>query len=68
MKQGGGSIDTNALVNGRGIGAGSPSVAAVWNSPANVKSPAGTPSSYIPSYTSWYPGTHQDSMQQPQLM
>ncbi|XP_062862279.1 homeobox protein Dlx1a [Trichomycterus rosablanca] len=68
MKQGGGTIDANALVNGRGLGACSPSIAPVWNSPASVKSPAGTPSSYIPSYTSWYPSTHQDSMQQPQLM
>lgn len=68
MKQGGGSIDTSALANGRGLSAGSPSVAPVWNSSASVKTSVGTPSSYIPSYTSWYPSTHQDSMQQPQLM
>lgn len=68
MKQGGGTIDTSALANGRGLSAGSPSVAPVWNSSASVKTSVGTPSSYIPSYTSWYPSTHQDSMQQPQLM
>ncbi|KAK1789450.1 hypothetical protein P4O66_014886, partial [Electrophorus voltai] len=68
MKQGGGTIDTNALANGRGLSTGSPSVAPVWNSTATVKTSVGTPSSYIPSYTSWYPTTHQDSMQQPQLM
>ncbi|MCJ8732613.1 hypothetical protein PDJAM_G00213300 [Pangasius djambal] len=68
MKQGGGSIDASALANGRGLSAGSPSVAPVWNSSASVKTSVGTPSSYIPSYTSWYPSTHQDSMQQPQLM
>ncbi|XP_028847272.1 homeobox protein Dlx1a [Denticeps clupeoides] len=68
MKQGGGTIDTNALANGRGLSAGSPSVAPVWNSTATVKTSVGTPGSYIPSYTSWYPTAHQDSMQQPQLM
>lgn len=68
MKQGGGTIDTSALANGRGLSAGSPSIAPVWNSSASVKTSVGTPSSYIPSYTSWYPSTHQDSMQQPQLM
>lgn len=68
MKQGGGTIDASALANGRGLSAGSPSVAPVWNSSASVKTSVGTPSSYIPSYTSWYPSTHQDSMQQPQLM
>lgn len=68
MKQGGGTIDTSALANGRGLSAGSPSVAPVWNSSPSVKTSVGTPSSYIPSYTSWYPSTHQDSMQQPQLM
>ncbi|KAK9969801.1 hypothetical protein ABG768_027948 [Culter alburnus] len=66
MKQGGGTIDTNALANGRGLSTGSPSVAPVWNSTATVKT--STPTSYIPSYTSWYPTAHQDTMQQPQLM
>lgn len=68
MKQGGGTIDTNALANGRGLSTGSPTVAPVWNSTATVKTSVGTPGSYIPSYTSWYPTAHQDSMQQPQLM
>lgn len=66
MKQGGGTIDTNALANGRGLSTGSPSLAPVWNSTATVKT--STPTSYIPSYTSWYPTAHQDTMQQPQLM
>ncbi|XDV31087.1 hypothetical protein PO909_033854 [Leuciscus waleckii] len=66
MKQGGGTIDTNALANGRGLSTGSPSIAPVWNSTATVKT--STPTSYIPSYTSWYPTAHQDTMQQPQLM
>lgn len=67
MKQGGGTIDANALANGRGLSTGSP-VAPVWNSSATVKPSVGTPGPYIPSYTSWYPTSHQDSMQQPQLM
>ncbi|KAJ8416859.1 hypothetical protein AAFF_G00327370 [Aldrovandia affinis] len=68
MKQGGGTIDTSALANGRGLSAGSPSVAPGWNTSSNVKTSAGTPGSYIPSYTSWYPTAHQEAMQQPQLM
>lgn len=68
MKQGGGTIDTNALANGRVLSTGSPSVAPVWSSPATVKSSVGAPGSYIPSYTSWYPTAHQESMQQSQLM
>ncbi|XP_056145884.1 homeobox protein Dlx1a [Lampris incognitus] len=68
MKQGGGQIDPGALANGRGLSAGSPTVTPVWSSPSAVKTPVGTPGSYIPSYTSWYPTTHQESMQQPQLM
>ncbi|XP_018584343.1 homeobox protein Dlx1a [Scleropages formosus] len=68
MKQGGGSIDANALANGRGLSAGSPSVAPVWNTTSTVKTSTGTASPYIPSYTSWYPSAHQEAMQQPQLM
>lgn len=68
MKQGGGTIDTNALATGRGLSSGSPSVAPVWSSPTTVKTSVGTTGSYIPSYTSWYPTTHQESMQQSQLM
>ncbi|KAI3356233.1 hypothetical protein L3Q82_017479 [Scortum barcoo] len=68
MKQGGGTIDSNALATGRGLSSGSPSVAPVWSSPTTVKTSVGTTGSYIPSYTSWYPTTHQESMQQSQLM
>lgn len=68
MKQGGGTIDSNALATGRGLSSGSPSVAPVWSSPTTVKTSMGTTGSYIPSYTSWYPTTHQESMQQSQLM
>ncbi|CAL9690251.1 unnamed protein product [Knipowitschia caucasica] len=68
MKQGGGTIDTSALSSGRGLSTGSPSVAPVWSSPTSVKTTAGSTGSYIPSYTSWYPSTHQESMQQSQLM
>uniref|UniRef100_A0A3B4ABB4 Homeobox domain-containing protein n=1 Tax=Periophthalmus magnuspinnatus TaxID=409849 RepID=A0A3B4ABB4_9GOBI len=68
MKQGGGTIDTNALSSGRGLSTGSPSVPPVWSSPTTVKTSAGSTGSYIPSYTSWYPTTHQESMQQSQLM
>ncbi|XP_014028743.1 homeobox protein Dlx1a [Salmo salar] len=69
MKQGGGTIDNNTLAqfNGRISSTGSP-VAPVWSSPTTVKTSVGTPGSYIPSYTSWYPTAHQESMQQPQLM
>ncbi|KAI1884844.1 hypothetical protein AGOR_G00214020 [Albula goreensis] len=52
MKQGGGTIDASALASGRGLSAGSPSVAPVWNTPSTVKTSAATPGSYIPSYTS----------------
>uniref|UniRef100_A0AAV2K2T2 Uncharacterized protein n=1 Tax=Knipowitschia caucasica TaxID=637954 RepID=A0AAV2K2T2_KNICA len=68
MKQGGGTIDTSALSSGRGLSTGSPSVAPVWSSPTSVKTTAGSTGSYIPSYTSWYPSTHQESMQQSQLI
>lgn len=68
MKQGGGTIDASALASGRGLSSGSPSVAPVWSSPTTVKTSVGTTGSYIPSYTSWYPTTHQESMQQSQLM
>ncbi|XP_061736019.1 homeobox protein Dlx1a isoform X1 [Nerophis ophidion] len=64
MKQGGGTIDTNALATGRGLSSGSPTVAPVWSAPAAVKTSVGTTGSYIPAYTSWYPGAHQESMQQ----
>ncbi|KAG8000669.1 Homeobox protein Dlx1a [Nibea albiflora] len=53
MKQGGGTIDANALATGRGLSSGSPSVAPVWSSPTTVKTSVGTTGSYIPSYTSW---------------
>ncbi|GLD72307.1 homeobox protein Dlx1a [Lates japonicus] len=53
MKQGGGTIDTNALASGRGLSSGSPSVAPVWSTPTTVKTSVGTTGSYIPSYTSW---------------
>ncbi|CAB1328497.1 unnamed protein product, partial [Coregonus sp. 'balchen'] len=68
MKQGGGTIDNNALAqfNGRVPSTGSP-VSPVWSSPTTVKTSVVTPGSYIPSYTSWYPTAHQESMQQPQL-
>ncbi|XP_009460366.1 PREDICTED: homeobox protein DLX-1 [Nipponia nippon] len=36
--------------------------------PASGKASSGTPGTYIPSYTSWYPSAHQEAMQQPQLM
>ncbi|XP_041858716.1 homeobox protein Dlx1a [Melanotaenia boesemani] len=68
MKQGGSTIDTNVLTTGRGLSSASPSVAPVWTSPTTVKTSVGTSGSYIPSYTSWYPTTHQESMQQSQLM
>lgn len=68
MKQGSGTIDANALASGRGLSSGSPTVAPVWSSPTTVKTSVGTSGSYIPSYTSWYPSTHQESMQQSQLM
>ncbi|XP_054643606.1 homeobox protein Dlx1a isoform X2 [Dunckerocampus dactyliophorus] len=64
MKQGGGTIDTNALASGRGLSSGSPTVSPVWSTPTAVKTSVGTSGSYIPAYTSWYPGTHQESMQQ----
>ncbi|XP_048882226.1 homeobox protein Dlx1a [Brienomyrus brachyistius] len=66
MKQGGGTIDTNSLANGRGLSTGSPSMTPVWNASSTMKTTAATPTSYIPGYT-WYP-TAQDTMQQPQLM
>ncbi|TWW80806.1 Homeobox protein [Takifugu flavidus] len=68
MKQGSSTIDANALASGRGLSSGSPSVAPVWSSPTTVKTSVGSPGSYIPSYTSWYPTAHQESMQQSQLM
>ncbi|CAL8370085.1 unnamed protein product [Arctogadus glacialis] len=68
MKQGGGQIDASALANGRGLSSGSPTGAPVWSSPTTGKTSVGTPAPYIPSYTSWYPTTHHESMQQSQLM
>lgn len=68
MKQGNGTIDANALASGRGLSSGSPSVAPVWSTPTTVKTSVGSTGSYIPSYTSWYPTAHQESMQQSQLM
>ncbi|XP_049583518.1 homeobox protein Dlx1a [Syngnathus scovelli] len=65
MKQGGGTIDTNALATGRGLSSGSPTLAPAWSSPIGGKTSVGaTTGSYIPAYTSWYAGTHQESMQQ----
>ncbi|XP_053733269.1 homeobox protein Dlx1a [Synchiropus splendidus] len=68
MKQGGGTVDSGALASGRGLSGASPTVAPVWSSPTSVKTSVGTSGSYIPSYTSWYPTSHQESMQQSQLM
>ena len=68
MKQGNGTIDANTLASGRGLSSGSPSVAPVWSTPTTVKTSVGSAGSYIPSYTSWYPSAHQESMQQSQLM
>ncbi|XP_006003024.1 homeobox protein Dlx1a [Latimeria chalumnae] len=68
MKQGGGALESNALTNGRGLTASSPPVPAVWNTSTTGKTSTGTPNSYIPGYTSWYPSGHQEAMQQPQLM
>ncbi|XP_058889664.1 homeobox protein DLX-1-like isoform X2 [Acipenser ruthenus] len=67
LKQGGGSLES-ALANGRSLSATSPPVPAVWNATSSGKTSAGTAGTYIPSYTSWYPSAHQESMQQPQLM
>lgn len=68
MKQGNSTIDANALASGRGLSSGSPSVAPVWSTPTTVKTSVGSAASYIPSYTSWYPTAHQESMQPSQLM
>ncbi|XP_051786660.1 homeobox protein Dlx1a isoform X1 [Erpetoichthys calabaricus] len=68
MKQGGGTLDASVLANGRGLAGSSPSVPPVWNTSSSGKTPTGTPGTYIPSYTSWYPSAHQEAMQQPQLM
>ncbi|KGL82115.1 Homeobox protein DLX-1 [Tinamus guttatus] len=55
--------------NGRALSGSSPPVPPVWNtSSAAGKASSGTPGTYIPSYTSWYPSAHQEAMQQPQLM
>ncbi|XP_077584961.1 homeobox protein Dlx1a [Stigmatopora nigra] len=75
MKQGGGTIDPNALAASRGLSGGSPcTVASVWSTPpagktsvsaAAAAAAAAAGGSYIPAYTSWYSGgSHQESMQQ----
>ncbi|XP_034987811.1 homeobox protein DLX-1 [Zootoca vivipara] len=69
MKQGGAALESSALANGRSLSASSPPVPPVWNTTSTSgKTSAGTPATYIPSYTSWYPSAHQETMQQPQLM
>ncbi|NXG70808.1 DLX1 protein, partial [Baryphthengus martii] len=69
MKQGGAALESSALTNGRALSGSSPPVPPVWNPPsASGKASSGTPGTYIPSYTSWYPSAHQEAMQQPQLM
>lgn len=69
MKQGGAALESSALANGRSLSASSPPGPPVWNtSSSSGKSSTGTPGTYIPSYTSWYPSAHQETMQQPQLM
>uniref|UniRef100_A0A8D0BXU7 Distal-less homeobox 1 n=1 Tax=Salvator merianae TaxID=96440 RepID=A0A8D0BXU7_SALMN len=69
MKQGGAALESSALANGRSLSGGSPPVPPVWNTTsASGKSSTGAPGTYIPSYTSWYPSAHQETMQQPQLM
>ncbi|XP_038645343.1 homeobox protein Dlx1a [Scyliorhinus canicula] len=68
MKQGNGALENSALANGRGLSGSSPPVPPVWNTSSAGKNSTGTPGNYIPSYTSWYPPVHQESMQQPQLM
>ncbi|XP_043931473.1 homeobox protein DLX-1 [Protopterus annectens] len=68
MKQGGGALESNALSNGRGLSGSSPPVPTVWNTSSSGKTSTGTPGTYIPSYTSWYPSAHQEAIQQPQLM
>ncbi|NXM65896.1 DLX1 protein, partial [Serilophus lunatus] len=69
MKQGGATLESSALTNGRALSGSSPPVPPVWNTTsASGKASSGTPGTYIPSYTSWYPSAHQEAMQQPQLM
>ncbi|XP_042192157.1 homeobox protein Dlx1a isoform X2 [Callorhinchus milii] len=68
MKQGNGALDTSALANGRVLTGTSPLVPPVWNTASAAKSSTGNPASYIPTYTSWYPPAHQESMQQPQQL
>lgn len=69
MKQGGASLESSALANGRALSASSPPVPPVWSTTSSSgKSSTGTPGTYIPSYTSWYPSAHQETLQQPQLM
>ncbi|ETE69623.1 Homeobox protein DLX-1, partial [Ophiophagus hannah] len=69
MKQGGAALESSALANGRSLSASSPPAGGqtLWPS-STGKSSTGTPGTYIPSYTSWYPSAHQETMQQPQLM
>ncbi|XP_042303140.1 LOW QUALITY PROTEIN: homeobox protein DLX-1 [Sceloporus undulatus] len=79
MKQGGAALESGALANGRSLSGGSPPVGPVWSTATNPssaaassslpgKTSAGTPGPYIPSYTSWYPSAHQETLQQAQLM
>uniref|UniRef100_A0A8B9X4L7 Homeobox protein DLX-1 n=1 Tax=Bos mutus grunniens TaxID=30521 RepID=A0A8B9X4L7_BOSMU len=69
MKQGGAALEGSALANGRALSAGSPPVPPGWNpNSSSGKGSGGSAGSYIPSYTSWYPSTHQEALQQPQLM
>ncbi|XP_026533532.1 homeobox protein DLX-1 [Notechis scutatus] len=69
MKQGGAALESSGLANGRSLSASSPPGPPVWNTGSSSgKSSTGTPGTYIPSYTSWYPSAHQETMQQPQLM
>ncbi|NWY51897.1 DLX1 protein, partial [Chionis minor] len=66
---GGAALESSALTNGRALSGSSPPVPPVWNTTsASGKASSGTPGTYIPSYTSWYPSAHQEAMQQPQLM
>ncbi|XP_077175838.1 homeobox protein DLX-1 [Paroedura picta] len=66
MKQGGAALESGALANGRSLPATSPPGPPVWNTnSASAKSSTGAPGAYIPSYTSWYPSAHQETLQQP---
>ncbi|XP_060610967.2 homeobox protein DLX-1 [Anolis sagrei] len=77
MKQGGAALESGGvgLANGRSLSGGSPPGAPVWSSPSaagknssSSASAAAASGAYIPSYTSWYPSAHQETLQQPPLM